>query len=245
MTDIAIKAQNISKSFNYQTKGLSNFIFNKNSSNNKFLALDDISFEVPRGKMYAIIGLNGSGKTTLLRILAGIYKPDSGSVTINGKLAPILHTGTGFNDEFTAKDNIITSGIILGMKKSEAISKVDKIINFAELQKFANQKIKHYSSGMKARLACSIALEINPDILLMDEILSTGDMKFREKSFKAFLRFKEEGKTILYSTHSIRMVKALAEKVILLHKGKFVMIDEPETVLAKYKELTNEKREKN
>jgi len=229
MTDIAIKAQNISKTFNYQTKGLSNFIFNKNSSNNKFLALDDISFEVPRGKMYAIIGLNGSGKTTLLRILAGIYKPDSGSVTINGKLAPILHTGTGFNDEFTAKDNIITSGIIL----------------FAELQKFANQKIKHYSSGMKARLACSIALEINPDILLMDEILSTGDMKFREKSFKAFLRFKEEGKTILYSTHSIRMVKALAEKVILLHKGKFVMIDEPETVLAKYKELTNEKRGKN
>jgi len=245
MTDIAIKAENISKTFNYQMKGLSNFVFNKNSSKNKFLALDNISFEVPIGKMYAIIGLNGSGKTTLLRILAGIYKPDSGSVTINGKLAPILHTGTGFNDEFTAKDNIITSGIILGMKKSEVISKVDKIINFAELQKFANQNIKHYSSGMKARLACSIALEINPDILLMDEILSTGDVKFKEKSFKAFLRFKEKGKTILYTTHSIGMVKKLADKVILVHKGRIVTIDEPDLVLAKYKELSNEKRKNN
>ena len=245
MTDVAIKAQNISKTFSYQMKGLSNFVFNKNSSKNKFLALDNISFEVPVGKMYAIIGLNGSGKTTLLRILAGIYKPDSGSVTINGKLAPILHTGTGFNDEFTAKDNIVTSGIILGMKKSEAISKVDKIINFAELQKFANQKIKHYSSGMKARLACSIALEINPDILLMDEILSTGDIKFKEKSFKAFLRFKEKGKTILYTTHSIGMVKKLAEKVILLHNGKIASIGEPDLVLSKYQELSNEKHGKN
>jgi len=245
MTEIAIKAQNISKAFSYQMKGISNFVFSKNSSKNKFLALDNISFEVPVGKMYAIIGLNGSGKTTLLRVLAGIYKPDSGSVTINGKLAPILHTGTGFNDEYTAKDNIITSGIILGMKKSEVISKVDKIINFAELQKFANQKIKHYSSGMKARLACSIALEINPDILLMDEILSTGDIKFKEKSFKEFLRFKEKGKTILYTTHSIGMVKKLAEKVILLDKGRIVTIDEPEVALSKYKELSNEKREKN
>ncbi len=245
MTDVAIKAQNISKTFSYQTKGLSNFVFNRNSRKNKFLALDNISFEVPIGKMYAIIGLNGSGKTTLLRILAGIYQPDSGYVTINGKLAPILHTGTGFNDEFTAKDNIITSGIILGMKKSEAIDKVDKIIKFAELRKFANQKIKHYSSGMKARLACSIALEINPDILLMDEILSTGDIKFREKSFKSFLQFKEKGKTILYTTHSLRMVKELAEGVILLHKGRIVTIGEPDLVLSKYKELSNEKRETN
>jgi len=245
MTDVAIKAQNISKTFSYQKKGLSNFVLNKNSRKKKFLALDDISFEVPRGKMYAIIGLNGSGKTTLLRILAGIFKSDSGSVTINGKLAPILHTGTGFNDEFTARDNIITSGIILGMKKSEIISKVDKILNFAELQKFANQKIKHYSSGMKARLACSTALQVNPDILLMDEILSTGDIKFREKSFKSFLRFKEKGKTILYTTHSLRMVKELAEGVILLHKGRIVTIGEPDLVLSKYKELSNEKRENN
>ncbi len=244
MTEIAIKAENISKTFSYQMKSLSK-IFSKNSRNNKFLVLDDISFEVPVGKMYAIMGLNGSGKTTLLRILAGIYKPDSGSVTINGKLAPILHTGTGFNDEFTAKDNIVTSGIVLGMKKEEVLGKVNKIIKFAELQKFTNQQIKHYSSGMKARLACSIALEINPDILLMDEILSTGDIKFKEKSFKAFLRFKEKGKTILYTTHSIGMVKKLAEKVILLDKGRIVTIDEPEVVLSKYKELSNEKREKN
>ena len=234
METIAIDAKNISKSFKVRQKlRFTNF----GSSKKTFLALDNVSFQLPRGKMFSIMGLNGSGKTTLLRVLAGIYKPDSGSVTINGKLSQILQTGTGFNDEFVARDNIITYGMLLGMTKPEVEQKIDKIIQFAELEKFVYQKLKHYSSGMRARLACSIALEINPDILLMDEILATGDIRFREKSYKAFLSFKKSGKTILFTTHSIRMSSELADNVILLDKGKVVMIGKPDEVISKYKEI--------
>ncbi len=240
MNDIAIEAKNISKSFKIPQKGLKRFR-KFGSAKGILLALDNVSFQVPKGKMYGIMGLNGSGKTTLLRVLAGIYKPASGSVTINGKLSQILHAGIGFNDEFAARDNIIASGMLLGMEKSEIEQKIQKIIQFAELEKFENQKLKHYSTGMRARLACSTALEINPDILLMDEILSTGDIRFREKSFKAFLSFKESGKTILYTTHSIAMIKELAEKVILLHQGKIIMIGKPDDVITKYKEIANKK----
>jgi len=175
----------------------------------------------------------------LLRIVAGIYKPDSGKITVRGKLAPILHTGTGFNEEFEAEENIITSGIILGMKKSEIKKKVDAIIEFAELEEFRNQKMKYYSDGMRARLACSTSLMINPDILLMDEILATGDIHFREKSYKEFLSFKERNKTILYTTHNVEMATELSDKLILLHHGKLITIGEPKEVLSKYLEITN------
>ena len=239
METIAIDAKNISKRFKIRQK----FRFAKNdSTKTTFLALDNVSLQIPRGKMYSIMGLNGSGKTTLLRVLAGIYKPDSGSVTINGKLSQILQTGTGFNDEFVARDNIITYGMLLGMTKPEVEQKIDKIIEFAELEKFVNQKLKHYSSGMRARLACSIALETTPDILLMDEILSTGDIRFREKSYKAFLSFKNNDKTILFTTHSIRMSSELADKVILIDKGKIVMIGNPDEVISKYKEIAGKNK---
>ncbi len=239
MEEIAIEAKNISKTFYVKQTGSLNPLKEIRAKSRNFLALDNISFQVPKGKMYAIIGFNGSGKTTLLRILAGIYQPDTGSVKIKGSLMPILHTGTGFNAEFSARENIITSGILLGMKKSNILEKIDGIIKFAELERFKNLRLKHYSSGMKARLACSTALQINPDILLMDEILSAGDIKFREKSFKSFLSFKEKGKSILFTTHSLGMVKELAEKVIILHKGKIVTIDEPDLAISKYKELRN------
>jgi len=239
--EIPIEVNGISKSFSFENRNLKN-LFSYGKQNHRFLALDNISFTVPKGKIYGIIGLNGSGKTTLLRIIAGIYKPDSGKVTVRGNLAPILQTGTGFNDEIKAEENIITSGIILGMEKSEIKKKVDKIIEFAELEKFREQKLKYYSSGMKARLACSTALEINPDIILMDEILSTGDIHFREKSYKAFLSFKDKGKTILYTTHNIQMAKDLSEKLLLINKGKLVEFGEPKEVIAKYQEIANEKK---
>ncbi len=179
MDDTAIEVKNISKSFSLNTRGFSNTLKNRKSKKKKFLAVDDVSFNVPKGKMYGIIGLNGSGKTTLLRIIAGIYKPDSGNVTIRGLLAPILHTGAGFNDEFNAKENIITSGIILGMKKSYVKKKVDDIIKFAELEKFANLRLKHYSSGMKEVLAVSSEWQVNPYKVLMDEIVAAGDIHFK------------------------------------------------------------------
>jgi len=236
LEDIAIEVKNISKSFDLRKQKFLNVI-SRPKNKNKFFSLENISFKVPKGKMYGIIGLNGSGKTTLLRLIAGIYEPDSGSVIISGKLSPILHTGTGFNEEYTAKDNIITSGIILGIDKSVISKKIDKIIQFAELEKFTNLKLKHYSSGMKARLACSIALEINSDVLLMDEMLTAGDIKFKKKSFESFLQFVNGGKTILYTTHSLGMSEKLSDKIILINDGKLVMIGEPKEVIEKYKEI--------
>jgi len=241
LSDIAIEVTNISKTFNLQQKKILNFA-DRFKNSKKFFSLENISFSVPKGKMYGIIGLNGSGKTTLLRIIAGIYKPDSGTVTFSGKLSPIIQTGMGINEEYTAKENILTSGIILGIDKSVISTKIDKIIQFAELEKFTNLKLKHYSSGMKARLACSIALEINSDILLMDEMLIAGDIRFKKKSFRAFLRFIHQGKTILYTTHNLRMSTRYSDKIILLDDGKLVMIGEPEEVVEKYKKIAANKK---
>ena len=148
-----------------------------------------------------IIGLNGSGKTTLLRVIAGIYESDGGKISIDGRLAPLLQIGTGFQNELTGLENIIISGMLYGFSKKEIQGKVDAIMKFAELQEFENMKIKQYSAGMKTRLAFSIAMQIDPDIILVDEVLSVGDFTFREKSLQAFLSFKDRKKTILFATH--------------------------------------------
>jgi len=233
----AITVKNITKSFKMKQKG----VFAKNSQFAKqetFHALENISFTVPKGKMIGVVGLNGSGKTTLLRTIAGIYKPDSGHVKITGRLSPILHIGTGFHEELDARENIIMSGMLLGLSKSEIKEKVDEIIRYAELENFAKMELKHYSSGMRARLAFATALQIKPDILLVDEVLSVGDIRFRKKSFDSFLSFKESGKTILYTTHNLRMISELSDSVILIHQGKLVMVGEPEETVQKYKEIT-------
>jgi len=162
MTENSIILEKISKSFNWN-KGAS--IFNRlenirSTEETKILALDNVSFQVSKSEVLAIIGLNGSGKTTLLRTIAGIYQPDSGTVTVNGRLAPLLHLGTGFQRELSAKDNIIMSGMLLGLSKSEITKKIDSIIEFAELQKFRSMKLKHYSSGMQIRLAFATSLHL-------------------------------------------------------------------------------------
>jgi len=237
LENIAIELKNVSKSFNLKKNERSNII-NGFKNKNKFLALENISFKVPKGKMYSIIGLNGSGKTTLLRVIAGIYKQDSGTVATSGKLSPILNVkNAGLHDENAAKDNIVTSGIILGIEKRLISKKIDKIIQFADLEKFTNLKLKHYSSGMRARLACSIALETNPDILLLDELLSAGDIKFRKKSYEAFLRLVNEGKTILFTTNSLSMSAELSDKTILINAGRLIMVGEPDKVIEKFKEI--------
>lgn len=235
---MTITVKNISKMF--KLKNTSNkFYFKGKIQKNKFLALENISFQVPKGKVCGIIGLNGSGKTTLLKIIGGIYKPDEGSVTVNGNASIILHTGIGFNEELNAKENIIMSGMISGMKKNEIEEKVNEIIEFAELEKFAKEKLQHYSSGMKARLACSTALKINPDILILDEILATGDIAFSEKSYNEFLSFKNKGKTILFASHNLNTIEKLSDSVLLLHKGKLIMDGEPTEVISKYRQITS------
>ena len=242
MPNPAILVKNLSKTFDFKRQ---NSIFSVLASHNssyrkKLAAIDNISFEVNRGEILGIIGLNGSGKTTLLRIIAGVYKPDSGTVEVNGKISPILHIGIGFEDELTPKDNIITNGMLLGMSKSEIENLVEEIIEFAELKEFSHMRIKHFSSGMQARLAISIALKINSDILLVDEILAAGDQTFKEKCRDAFLSFKNEKKTMIIASHSKQSISELCDRVLLLHRGKIVTMGAPKETFKRYSEMVKD-----
>jgi len=246
MSDYAISLENVSKTFQLN-KGQSVFEKLRDKQQNfkppaKLIVLDHLTFKVSKGETLAIIGLNGSGKTTLLRIISGIYQPDFGSVKINGKLGPLLHIGTGFQQELVAKDNITIYGLLLGMSKSEITEKIDHIIKFAELEKFSRMKLKHYSTGMRMRLAFSTILQTNPEIVLLDEALSVGDKSFREKSYEEFQSFKEKGKTIVIATHNQSKIEEFSDRVLLLHQGRIISIGEPSEVLKEYNELTKRKK---
>ena len=236
-----LEVKNVTKIFPYnREKGIFNRIKNTRAlyEQKNLIALDNVSFTAKKGEVLGIIGLNGSGKTTLLQVIAGIYQPDSGTVQVNGTLAPILHIGTGFNEELFPSENIVMYGMLLGFKKKEIEKKVDSILKFAEVEQFSAMRLKHFSSGMRARLAFSTMLQLNPDILLIDEILSVGDINFREKSSKALFSFKDKGKTILITTHQLGVLNKLADRVVLLHHGKILMTGEASEVIKKYTEIT-------
>ena len=236
MDQDSITVNNITKIFKFKNKrGVTKIMENKPVD--KVVGLINISFNVPKGEMLGIIGLNGSGKTTLLRTIAGIYSPNKGSVHVEGRLAPILQIGAGFRDELDAKENIILFGMLMGFSKIEIIQKTDSILEYAELEDFADMKLRQFSAGMRARLGFSVALQVDPDILLIDEVLSVGDLAFRKKSFDSFLSFKKKKKTILYTTHNLNMISELSDRVLLLHHGKNVMIGKPDEVIEKYKEI--------
>jgi len=229
----------ISKTFKINKRiGISKLFQKKINNHQKTLvALDDVSFTVQRGEILGIIGLNGSGKTTLLRVIAGVYKPDSGSIQTNGTLSPLMQIGAGFQAEFAARENIIMNGMLLGISKSEIQQKVNSILKYAELEKFSNMKMKHYSSGMRARLAFATSMQIDPDILLMDEIQAVGDKNFRKKSYETFLSLKNNKKAILHATHNLEKLSEFSDRLLLLHQGKMVMIGKPEEVIEKYNEI--------
>ncbi|MGI0073089.1 MAG: ABC transporter ATP-binding protein [Nitrosotalea sp.] len=216
-------------------------IFDRKKSSEDLLLLKNISFSVKKGEMLGIIGLNGSGKTTLLKLISGIYTPDSGSITVDGKVIPFLELGAGFNGELTARDNIITYGIILGFSKKEIKKRIDEITKFSELEKFLDTKIKNFSNGMIARLAFSTAIQVDPNILLVDEILSVGDISFQEKSFNAFMDFKKRGKTIVFVSHAIDQVEKLCDRVLWIHNGQIQAYGNPSDVIEKYKEFASKK----
>ena len=241
MSEYSIKLQNVFKSFNVSSPGILNK-FSLRRSSQKINALDNISFEVKKGEILGITGLNGSGKTTLLRIIAEVYQPDSGLVKIQGKLAPLLHIGSGFQEELAAKDNVMMSGRLLGLTKSEINEKFVDILEYAELTKFSNLKLKHYSSGMKMRLAFSTILQIDPDIILLDEAMAVGDKVFKEKSFESFESYKKRGKTIVFTTHNLGQVLDFCDRAMLVHQGKIASIGNPTDVVKKYRELTNRKK---
>lgn len=204
-----------------------------------FEAIKNVSFEVGQGEMVGILGRNGSGKSTLLKIIAGIYRPSSGRVEVHGTLAPLLELGAGFHPELTGRENILLNGLLLGFSKQEMLEREEKIIEFAEIGDFIDAPIKQYSSGMFMRLAFSVATEINPQILLMDEILAVGDAAFQVKCFERIDRFRDAGKTILFVTHSIGQVLQHCNRAILLEKGQLMLDGPPEEVARFYEGVSD------
>lgn len=204
-----------------------------------FHVLDQVSFEVAKGEFLGIIGKNGSGKSTLLKILAGVYQADSGTITVNGKVVPFLELGIGFNPELSGRDNIFLNGIVLGLSRKQIERKFSEIVAFSGLERFIDQKLKRYSSGMYMRLAFSIAIHTEGDILIMDEVLAVGDAEFQQKCIHELLRLKKEGKTIILVTHGEGPLQEYSDRVVLIEQGKVRKIGKPEDVLGVYRSTIN------
>jgi len=197
-------------------------------------ALAGVSFEVRQGEFFGIIGLNGSGKSTLLKILAGIYRADAGTVRVNGVLSPFIELGVGFNPELTGRDNIRVNGTLLGLSRRELDDRFDSILAFAELERFVDQKLKNYSSGMQLRLAYSIAIQVPFDILLLDEVLAVGDQEFQEKCFDTFHQMRADGKTIVFVSHDLKSVSDFCDRALLLERGITRGLGPATEVIAEY-----------
>lgn len=198
-------------------------------------ALRDVSFEVPAGQFIGIIGHNGSGKSTLLKVLARIYQPDAGRVTIGGRVSPFLELGVGFNPELSARENIFLSGAILGLSRADLRRRFDEIIAFAELEQFVDHKLKNFSSGMEVRLAFALAIQAHADILMMDEVLAVGDAAFQKKCFDTFNRYKREGRTVVLVTHELTAVTTYCDRAILLDHGRMAGDGRPVDVTTQYR----------
>lgn len=203
----------------------------------EFWALRNISFSVKKGERLGILGLNGAGKSTLLKIIAGVYHPDEGTMSHSGVIAPLLELGAGFDPQYTGAENIFLYGSILGFSKQYLTEKFDEIVSFSELKEFINVPLKNYSSGMRARLGFSVATIADPDILILDEVLSVGDAKFRKKSEKKIMEMFERGVTVLFVSHSLEQVQRLCNKAILLQKGRLISFGDIETVSKTYQEI--------
>jgi len=202
-----------------------------------FTALQDVSFEVERGEFFGIVGRNGSGKSTLLKCMAGIYSVDRGRVLVDGRLSTFIELGVGFNPDLAARDNAILNAIMLGLSKKAAEARYQRIIEFAELEDFQDLKIKNYSSGMLVRLAFSVLIQVDADVLLIDEVLAVGDASFQQKCYDQFNRLRDEGRTILFVTHDMGAVARFCDRALLLEHGRVKMIDAPERVGAEYFEV--------
>jgi ABC-2 type transport system ATP-binding protein len=245
VNNIAVSVNAVSKSFEVPTesrntiKSLFTSAFKKNQYH-KLDILNNISFNVEHGDFFGIVGRNGSGKSTLLKLLAGIYTPNNGGVTVNGQLTPFIELGVGFNPELTGKENVYLNGALLGFSRKEMGKIYNKIVDFAELHDFMDQKLKNYSSGMQVRLAFSIAIQAESDILLFDEVLAVGDAAFQRKCSDIFERYRAEKKTVIIVTHDMESVRKFCTKALLISDGKIVDIGEPASIAAHYNKLNQE-----
>lgn len=212
-------------------------MFRRELKYNEFWALKDVSFTIEKGDRVGILGLNGAGKSTLLKVIAGVFKPTEGTVKKSGKVAPLIELGAGFEKEYTGAENIYLNGALLGYTKEFIDEKYNEIVEFSELGDFINVPIKNYSSGMRARLGFSIATTVSPEILILDEVLSVGDAKFRKKSEKKILDMFDEGVTVLFVSHSLAQVKRLCNKAMILEHGRLIAYGDIEEVAAQYKKI--------
>lgn len=242
--DVAISVQDVTMSFNLNKEKVDNLkeyvikLISHKLEYKKFYALQNISFDVKKGEHLAILGFNGAGKSTLLKTIVGVYKPSSGKVEKQGVIAPLLELGAGFDPNYSGKENIFLYGAILGYTREYIQSKYDEIVEFSELGKFINVPLKNYSSGMRARLGFSIATAVEPDVLILDEVLSVGDAKFRTKSLKKVQSMFEKGVTVIFVSHSIEQVKAICDTAILLDHGKIIAKGDVEEVSDIYDKMT-------
>ena len=227
--DVALRVNDVSICLNLSKEKVDNFkeLFIKKLKGekirfNEFWALKDVSFELKKGERLGILGLNGAGKSTLLKVIAGVYKPTKGSVQRYGHMAPMIELGAGFDPNYTGRENIFLYGSVLGFSKEFLMSKYDEILEFSELGEFIDVPIKNYSSGMKARLGFSIATVVEPEILILDEVLSVGDAKFRKKCEKKMKKMFDHGVTVLFVSHSLAQVKRLCNKAIILEHGQLI-----------------------
>lgn len=218
--------------------------FGRGKGSRDFWALEDINLEVEPGATLGILGRNGAGKSTLLRIISGVSLPSTGKVEVNGRLAAIFSTGSGFNPEFTGRENVMLNGLILGIDHDELIERFDEIADFAEIGEFMDQPLKTYSSGMRSRLGFAVAVNVEPDILLLDEALSAGDAAFKKKALQRMYDLRDSGTTVLFVSHSLGMVKKFCTDAVLLHKGHIVTSGDPDEVVSDYRELLEKSQPK-
>lgn len=242
-SDIALRVERVSKSFHLPTEqasGIKQAFINRMrgiKGYKKQQVLKDISFEVEKGDFFGIVGRNGSGKSTLLKLISQIYHPDSGKITVNGSLVPFIELGVGFNPELTGRENVYLNGAMLGFSRDEIDDMYDDIVEFAELADFMDQKLKNYSSGMQVRLAFSVAIKAQGDILVLDEVLAVGDEAFQRKCFSYFAELKRHNKTVVLVTHSMDSVQRFCNKAILIDKGHHFIQGSSAEVASMYREL--------
>ena len=234
----AVSIQNVSKKFRLyheRNQTLKSAIMRRRRSvHEDFWALRDVSFDVEQGSTFGLIGSNGSGKSTLLKCLAKIYWPTSGSISYAGRMAALLEVGSGFHHELSGRENIYLNGSILGMSRKEIDRKFDEIIDFSGVEQFIDQPVKNYSSGMYVRLGFSVAISVEPDILIVDEVLAVGDAEFQEKCFQKFRDYRAQGRTVILVSHSMNSVRTMCAQVAWLNKGTLMTVGAAEETIAAY-----------
>ena len=247
MAKPAITVSNMSMMFNLNQEKVDNLkeyfikLVTRKLHFTEFWALNDISFTVEKGDRVGVLGFNGAGKSTLLKVIAGVLKPTKGSVTVNGVIAPMLELGAGFDMNYSGKENIFLYGATMGYSRKFIEEKYDEIVEFSELGDFINVPVKNYSSGMRARLGFAIATAVEPEILILDEVLSVGDAKFRKKSEAKIRSMFDKGITVLFVSHSVEQVLNICNKAIILEKGKLIAQGDAKEICAKYNEMVKGK----